>query len=78
MEPTQELIDDIYRERVLRARRADPGQKLMDGPRLFDWACKITAAGIRDQFPDADEDRVQQILRDRLEWRRRIEMERLA
>jgi len=30
MEPAQELIDDIYRERVLRARSASPAEKLLD------------------------------------------------
>ncbi len=73
MEPTRELIDDIYRERVLRARRTPPAQKLLDGPRLFDRACRLMIAGIRRQFPDADEQRVQEILRERLAILRRIQ-----
>jgi len=73
MEPTQELIDAIYRERVLRARVTPPDQKLLDGPRLFDFACRITMDGIQNQFPDADEKRVREILAQRLALRRRLE-----
>jgi hypothetical protein len=73
MEPTKELIDAIYRERVLRARATPPEEKLLDGPRLFDQACRIMRDGIRDQYPDADERRVQEILLERLALLRRLE-----
>lgn len=73
MEPTRELIDDIYRQRVLRARATPPDEKLLDGPRLFEYACEITRSGIRNQHPDADENRVREILRERLAWRRSLE-----
>lgn len=76
MQPSQELVDDIYKERVLRARRTPPEQKLLDGPRLFDRACRIMMDGIRNQNPDADEKRVREILRDRLELLRRLENSR--
>lgn len=68
MEPTQELIDDIYRQRVLQARQTPPDAKLVAGLQLFDYACGITKAGIRDQFPHADEERVLEILRERVRW----------
>ncbi len=73
MEPTQELIDDLFRERVLRARQESPEEKLLDGPRLFDMCCRIVADGIRNQFPDADEQRVQEILVQRIALMRRLE-----
>ena len=76
MEPTQELIDALLRERVLRARWTPPEQKLLDGPRLFDMACRIMKDGIRDQYPDADETRVEEILRERLALARRLEERR--
>ena len=76
MQPTQELIDDIYRERVLRARRTPPDVKFFDGPELFERACRIMAAGIRNQFPDADEAKVDEILGERLELLRRLEERR--
>lgn len=73
MVPTQELIDDIYREKVLRARAMPPEEKLFAGAALFDLACSWALAGIRHQFPDADEQRVQEILRERLALARRLE-----
>ena len=45
MEPTRELIDEIYRERVLRARAMSPEEKFLAGPRLFEMACRITMDG---------------------------------
>jgi len=76
MEPTQELVDSIYRERVLRARQTPAEEKMLDGPRLFDYCCRIVADGIRHQYPDADEQRVQEILTQRLQLRRRLEEHR--
>lgn len=73
MEPTPELIDALYREEVAAARRLSPGEKLLAGPRLFDYACRITMAGIRHQHPDANEDRLREILRERLALARRLE-----
>jgi hypothetical protein len=73
MEPTQELIDALYREEVLRARRMKPGDKLFAGADLFDYACEITKSGIRHQHPDADEQQVLALLRDRLALARRLE-----
>ncbi len=72
MGPTKELIDDIYRERVLRARRTPIEQKILAGAELFDSACEVTCAGIRHQYPEADEARVQAILRERLALGRRL------
>jgi hypothetical protein len=73
MKPTRELIDELYRERVLRARQTPPEEKLLAGPRLFEFACRIMADGIRHQYPEADEDRVQQILAERLALADRLE-----
>jgi len=73
MEPSQELVDAIYRERVLRARRTPPEEKFRAGPRLFERACRIMKEGIRHQHPEADERWVEQILRERLALQRRIE-----
>jgi hypothetical protein len=73
MEPTPELIDDIYRRRILQARSTPPDEKLLDGPRLFDRACRIMADGIRNQTPEADEREIQEILAARIDRLRRIE-----
>lgn len=41
MEPTKELIDELRRESIERARRTKPADKLMQGPKLFDLACRV-------------------------------------
>ena len=61
MEPTQELADDLYRQRVIRARNTPPEEKLLLGARLFDRACRIMMDGIRDEYPHADEQQVERI-----------------
>jgi hypothetical protein len=73
MEPTQQLIDDIYRERILRAHATPPEEKLLDGPRLFDRVCGIMKDGIRMQFPDANEEDVRRILLQRLAIAEKLE-----
>lgn len=70
------LADEIYRERVLRARRTPPEQKLMLGAILFDYACGITVSGIRAQFPEADDAEVHRILCERLALARKLEQRR--
>jgi hypothetical protein len=72
MNPTQGLIDEIYRERVLQARRTPIEQKVLAGAELFEHACQVTCAGIRLENPGADEARVQELLRDRLSLARRL------
>jgi hypothetical protein len=71
--PYAALADEIYRERVVRARNASPEEKILAGQRLFESACRITLAGIRDQNPAITEEQCRKILRERLAWRRRRE-----
>jgi hypothetical protein len=73
VEPTKELVDDLLRERVLRARGMSPDEKLASGGKLFAYAAEITKAGIREQMPNATEKDVERILAQRLELRRRLE-----
>jgi len=73
MQPTQELIDELFRERILRAREMSPDEKFFAGPELFERACQIMAAGIRNQFPNADEAQVADILEQRLQIVRRLD-----
>ena len=73
MEPTKELIDALYRSEILLARQMSEEEKLLAGPRLFDRACRIMKDGIRSEYPDADEARVEELLRARLALVRRLE-----
>jgi hypothetical protein len=67
------LAEDLYRERVVEARAMPPEEKLLAGEELFDYACSITLAGIRNQFPGASEEESLKILEERLELRERME-----
>lgn len=76
MKPSKELVDELYREEVLRARAMPPEWKLLEGARLFDRSCKIIADGIRNENPGADEERVQELLIQRIKLIRRLEQNR--
>lgn len=58
MAPLRELAGALYREEVARARAMRPDEKLLEGPRLFDRACRLMADGIRHCHPDLDEEAV--------------------
>jgi len=70
---TQRLIDELYREEVLEARAMRPIDKLRAGQQLFESACRITLAGIRNQNPDATDEQCREILRQRLVLQRKLE-----
>ena len=71
--PPAQLIDALYREEILQARRMPLEEKLLAGERLFEWACEITLAGIRHQFPHYSEAQCRGTLAKRLALRRRLE-----
>ena len=73
MEPTKELVDELFWDKVREARAMTLAEKFLAGADLFDYACSITSAGIRHQNPDADDRQVLEILRERLELARRLE-----
>ncbi len=72
MEPTKELIDDIYRGKVLRARRVPIERKLLSGAKMFEEVYLRMASGARMQYPDADDAKVLEIIKGRLERIRRV------
>jgi hypothetical protein len=70
---SQPLADSLYWERVERARRLTPEQRLLAGPELFDYACSITLSALREQLPGASEMQLLEALRRRLAVKRRLE-----
>ncbi len=70
--PYAEMIDELYRQEVLDARRMPPEEKLILGERLFRWACAITLEGIRFQNPKATDVECQQLLRERIELGKKL------
>lgn len=73
MVPTRELGDQLYRQKVLAARAMTVEQRLIAGARLFAFACRVTSDGIRNQFPEANDEEVRTILGERLALARRLE-----
>ncbi len=61
------LADVLYREEVARARAMSPEDKLLEGPRLFERACRVMRDGIRHQHPELDDAAVLALLRERLD-----------
>ena len=72
MEPTQELLDAIYRDRVRRARQVPPGSKLLAGGELFEQVCDRMRNGLRDENPGLDEKSIEELLGRRLGLLRRL------
>jgi len=60
------LADSLYVEEIARARAMDPTDKLLEGPRLFDRACRVMADGIRHEHPDLDDSDVRAVLAARI------------
>lgn len=46
------LADALYREEVARAWAMSPGERLLEGPLLFDRARRMMADGVRHRHPD--------------------------
>ena len=68
------LIDELYREEVLEARRMSPEEKFLLGEQLFNFACEVTLSGIRRENPNVTEAECERILDERLklgEWLQR-------
>jgi len=65
----QPLIDELYREEVVGARRMSLENKFLLGESLFFSACEVTLAGIRHQNPDFNEEQCQAELKRRLKLR---------
>lgn len=71
MDNIPELAQEIRRERLSRARRTPPDEKILAGEELFHWAAGVTLSGIRDQNPELSEKQALDVLRRRLANRRR-------
>ena len=55
----QPLMDEIFRDKVLRARQQSPESKLVLGLELFETALVRMRGGVRAQFPHFSEERVE-------------------
>jgi hypothetical protein len=70
----QPLIDEIFREKVLRARaEKEPGLLSLRGLDLFEEALAWSRAGIRADHPRATEAEIETEMQRRREIRRRLD-----
>lgn len=67
------LTGALYREEIARARGMGLEEKLLEGPRLFERACRVMADGIRHQHPELNDAGVHALLADRFARLRAIE-----
>jgi hypothetical protein len=73
--PYAALADELYRERVLEARKMSAEEKFLAGEELFEWACSVTLAGIQNENPGMSEEERLQVLEARLAMREKRERE---
>ena len=66
MNPHQPLIDQLYREEILHARKQTPQQRVAGAFEIAPFAHSIMIAGIRRQHPQADEAEVWRLARKRI------------
>jgi hypothetical protein len=69
----QPLADTLYWEKLERARRMKPEDRMQAGPELFDYACGITLTALREQMPGASDAELLEALRRRLAIKRQLE-----
>jgi hypothetical protein len=72
MRPTPQLIDELYLDKIRAARQMSPEQKFFAGPRLFARSRQIMLDGLRHENPHVDEERLKQLLEERLALVRRV------
>jgi hypothetical protein len=73
VEPTPELVDDIYREKVLRSRRMSPARRLEASLELSDMGLQMMRDSVRHQYPGASESEITARVNDRIELSRKLD-----
>ena len=72
MNPHQPLIDQLYREEILHARKQTPQQRVAAAFDLAPFAHRLMLDGIRAQNPQADDAGVWRIACQRIAIARRL------
>ena len=72
LEETDALAAAIYRDRVLRAREEDPGEKFMDGFRLFEASLAFMKMGVEAELGTSDPEAVMRGVQQRFDTVRKM------
>ena len=67
------LADALYWEKIERARKVSPEDRMKAGPELFDYACAITMSALRERMPNATEAELLDRVRERIAIKRQLE-----
>ena len=73
VEPTPELVEALYREKVLRARRMTPQRRIEVGAELSDLGRQMMREAILRQNPAATEQEIRLEMRYRFNLARKLE-----
>ena len=73
MEPTKELTDALFIEKVMRARRTPPERKFLAGARLYEYMRSIAMTAIRNENPNATPEEHRKLFQRRLQINRMME-----
>ena len=69
----QALADTLFWEKIERARKISPEDRMKAGPELFDYACAITMNALRERTPNATEVELLEKVRERIAIKRQLE-----
>jgi len=69
----QALADTLFWEKIERARKVSPVDRMKAGPELFDYACAITMNALRERTPNATEVELLEKVRERIAIKRQLE-----
>jgi hypothetical protein len=58
-------MDGSFRHRVLRSKKLTPEERFYDTLEMIDLSQELMRAGVRMQFPEADDQQVHEIMRKR-------------
>ena len=72
MNPHQPLINELYREEILRSRDQTPQERMAGAFAIAPLARALMYAGIRRQHPEADEAGLLRLARERIAKGRRM------
>jgi hypothetical protein len=73
VEPSEELVDAIYREKVLRSRRMTVQRRMEVGAELSDMGRQMMREAILRQNPAATGDEIRREMRYRFKLSRKLE-----
>ncbi len=67
------LTGALFWEKIGRARKVPPEERMSAGPRLFDCDCSITMNALREHMPDATEAQLPGKMRERIAIKHRLD-----